>query len=139
MLSAESHVNADTVVATVNGTDITLGHMIVLKQRLPAQYQQLAPDVLFDGILDQLVQQTLLGQEVDEPFPRLATNTGQRERALCAQPKKSSVSRTLSTTDEALQAAYDAAYGDTGPETEYNASHILVETEDEAKALVDRT
>lgn len=34
---------ASAVVATVNGTDITLGHMIVLRENLPAQYQSL-PD-----------------------------------------------------------------------------------------------
>ncbi|MEO0946345.1 MAG: hypothetical protein AAFY06_16245, partial [Pseudomonadota bacterium] len=63
--SADGHATADTVVATVNGTEITLGHMIVLKQRLPAQYQQLPPNVLFDGIMNQLVQQTLLGETVE--------------------------------------------------------------------------
>ena len=40
-------------------------------------------------------------------------------------------------TDDALQKAYVEAYGDAEPESEYNASHILVETEDEAKALVE--
>ena len=56
---ADGHVNAETVVATVGDTEITLGHMIVLKARLPAQYQSLPGDVLFEGILDQMVQQTL--------------------------------------------------------------------------------
>ena len=64
-VQAEDAVDASTVVATVNGTEITVGHMIVLKQRLPAQYQQLSPDVLFNGVLDQLVQQTLLGEDVE--------------------------------------------------------------------------
>ena len=39
-------------------------------------------------------------------------------------------------TDEAIQAAYEDTYGNAEPETEYNASHILVETEEEAVALV---
>jgi len=38
--------------------------------------------------------------------------------------------------ETAVQAAYDAKYADQTAETEFNASHILVETEEEAKALV---
>ncbi len=39
-------------------------------------------------------------------------------------------------TDEVLQAAYDEKFADAEPTKEFNASHILVETEDEAKTLV---
>ena len=39
-------------------------------------------------------------------------------------------------SDEDLQAAYDEAYGNLPPEEEVNASHILVETEEEALALI---
>ena len=52
--------DASTVVATVNGTDITIGHMIVARATLPAQFQELPDEILFEGILEQLVQQTLL-------------------------------------------------------------------------------
>ena len=65
LATAQDAPDANTVVATVNGTEITLGHMLVLRQRLPQQYQQLPPEVLFNGILDQLVQQTLLGEQVE--------------------------------------------------------------------------
>lgn len=132
---AEDHVSADTVVATVNGTEIKLGHMIVLKQRLPAQYQQLAPEVLFDGILDQLVQQTLLGDAIESLSAGSQLTLDNERRALRAAEEIQRIVDTA-TTDEALQAAYDAAYGDASPEVEFNASHILVETEDEAAALV---
>ncbi len=62
---AAEEVTADTVVATVNGTNITLGHMIAVRDTLPANYQSLADEVLFKGILDQLVQQTALEQSVE--------------------------------------------------------------------------
>ena len=39
----------DRVVARVDGTEITLGHMmVVLRENLPAQYQSLPMDVLFN-------------------------------------------------------------------------------------------
>ena len=42
--------NAATVVATVNGTEITLGQMIALRENLPPQYLSLPDDVLFNHV-----------------------------------------------------------------------------------------
>lgn len=132
---AEEHASADMVVATVNGTDITLGHMLVLRQRLPQQYQQLAPEVLFEGILDQLVQQTLLGESRETLSTASQYVLDNETRALRASEELNEVVNAA-MTDEAIQEAYDRLYGAIDPETEYNASHILVETEEEAAALV---
>ena len=62
---AEDAPTAATVVAVVNGTEITLGHMIAARESLPEQYKSLPADVLFKGILDQLVQQTVLQQSAE--------------------------------------------------------------------------
>ena len=132
---AENHVAADTVVATVDGTEITLGHMIVLKQRLPAQYQQLPPEVLFEGILDQLVQQTLLGDQIEQLSVGSQIVIENETRSLRAAEEIQRIANEA-VTDEALQTAYETAFGNAEPETEYNASHILVETEEEARALI---
>ena len=132
---AEGHATADTVVATVNGTEITLGHMLVLRGRLPQQYQQLPPNVLFDGILDQLVNQTLLGEQVETLSTESRVTLENEERAIRAAEEVNRVLE-IAVTEEALQEAYDATFGSAEPETEYNASHILVETEEEAVALV---
>lgn len=133
---AENHVSAETVVATVNGQDITLAHMIVLKQRLPAQYQSLEPTVLFDGILDQLVQQTLLGELNPELSPGSKATLENEQRALRATEAIQIVVQN-SATDEALQEAYESSFAAAEPELEYNASHILVETEAEANAVIE--
>jgi len=133
---ADGHVNANTVVATVDGTEITLGHMIVLRQRLPQQYQQLPGDVLFNGIIDQLVQQTLLGNQIDTLSLGSQLTIENEERALRANQELQRVV-AAADTEEALQDAYTAAYGSVDPEEEYNASHILVESEEEAKELIE--
>jgi peptidyl-prolyl cis-trans isomerase C len=128
-------MSIDTVVATVNGTEITLGHMLVLRARLPQEYQQLEPQVLFDGILDQLVQQTVLGQEAGELDSVNRLLLANEERALLSSQVIAETARAA-TTDEAIQAIYDAEYATAGGEKEYNAAHILVETEEEAQAIV---
>lgn len=134
---ADSHITADTVVATVNGKELTLGHMIVLKQRLPQQYQTLPADVLFEGIMDQLVQQTILGEQVDEVSLGTRLTVENEARALRANEEIKRIA-TEAISDAALQAAYESTYGGAEPEKEYNASHILVRTEEEAAALVEQ-
>ncbi|MBT0957651.1 peptidylprolyl isomerase [Alphaproteobacteria bacterium KMM 3653] len=130
-------VTADTVVATVGGTDITVGHMIVARTTLPEQYKQLPDDVLFTGILDQLVQQTAISQTMTGELDREAQiNLANQRSAFLAGQVLSGIAEAAST-DEAIQEAYDAAYGgeNAGTELEFNAAHILVETEEEAVAI----
>ncbi|MGH1576060.1 peptidylprolyl isomerase [Planktotalea sp.] len=127
---------ADTVVATVNGVDITMGHMIVVRAGLPEQYRNLPDDALFTGILDQLIQQTVLADAAKGDTPlRVELALENERRALMAAEHMDSVLADA-VTDDAVQAAYDAKYAGAEPEKEFDASHILVETEDEAKDLV---
>ena len=133
--AAQERADPDMVVATVNGAQITLGHMIALRERLPEQYDQMPDEALFSGILDQLIQQAALAGRAGEP-PRSVDLTVENERrALLAREALADVADEA-ITDEALQAAYDRTFGGVEQQTEYNASHILVETEDEARQIV---
>ncbi len=133
---AEDTPTADTVVATVNGTAITLGHMIIAREALPDQYKALPPDVLFKGILDQLVQQTALEQSMDGKLTRRdMLHLDNEKRGYVSARALEAVVRGA-VTDEALQAAYDARFKDAAPQTEYNAAHILVADEAKAKELL---
>lgn len=125
---------ADTVVATVNGTEITLGQMVALRENLPQQYLTLPDDVLFKGILDQLVQQEVLAQSVTEMSKRDEANITNDRRGYLSGVVIGKVAEGA-VTDEALQKAYDDRFKDAEPQKEYHAAHILVKTEDEAKAL----
>jgi peptidyl-prolyl cis-trans isomerase C len=125
---------AETVVATVNGTQITLGHMVAVRETLPEQYQSLPDDVLFNGILDQLVQQTALQQSLGTPSLRdtlIVENTARQH--LSGVALQAVV--TTAVTDDAIKAAFDARFKDAVVQTEYNAAHILVDTEEKALAL----
>ena len=127
--------DASTVVATVNGTDITVGHMIVARATLPQRFQELPDEVLFTGILDQLVQQTLLAQSFDGDLPNRAKLSLENEtRSVTAGE---AIERLLSgaVTESAVQAAYEERFADAEATEEYNASHILVATEEEAQAI----
>ena len=133
--TAMMEVSADTVLATVNGDEITLGHVIATRGALPEQYQALPDEVLFEGILEQLIQQTLLSQAMGELSRKTELELENERRALIAGEKLDEVMNEA-LTEEALQKLYDETYGNAEPETEYNASHILVETREEAEDLI---
>lgn len=132
---AQEEMNLETVVATVNGKDITLGHMIVARASLPEQYQQLPDEVLFDGILDQLVQQTALSDTLTgELPPRVTLSLENETRSLtAAEAIEQSMAAPLAEAD--ILAAYEEQYANQEQEQEYNASHILVDTEEAALAI----
>ena len=126
---------AATVVATVNGTEITLGEMIVLRERLPAEYQALPDDVLFQGILDQLIQQTALAATVQDSLSKRDEIALMNERR--GYMTGVALQRVVESavTDAALQAAYDEMFKDFQGQTEYRAAHILVDSEEKAASL----
>jgi len=128
---------ADTVIATVGDTEITLGQMIITRAQLPQQYAQLPDDVLFTGVLDQLIQQQILADALTDVPGRVDFAVQNERRSLMAGETINNIT-TGAVTDEAIQAAYDARFADATPATEYNASHLLVETEEEAIAAQAR-
>ncbi|MCZ4352041.1 peptidylprolyl isomerase [Roseovarius aestuarii] len=135
-MAAEDAPTADTVVATVNGTDITLGHMLVLREGLPQQFAQLPAEVLFGGILDQLISQTLLMDAYEGDVSKRIERTLENERrALIATDEMTRIVEG-GLTEEAIAAAYKETYADAPDTTEYQAAHILVETEEKALELI---
>lgn len=135
----ETEASAETVVATVNGSDITLGQLIMLRAQLPAQYQQLPDDVIFTGLVEQLVNQQLLADTLEVEPKRVSIAISNELRSLRAGEVVNSLTAEP-VSDDDIQAAYDARFEGVEQEAEFNASHILVETEEDAieiKGLID--
>ncbi len=126
---------ADTVVATVNGVNITLGHVIVLRESLPEQYQSLPDEMLYNGLVEQLIQQVALEQTMGDTLPQHDQLRIENDRRNYLSGVVLQKVVTEAVTDETVKAAYDARVKNATPLTEYNAAHILVATEDEAKSL----
>ncbi|MCT4611163.1 MAG: peptidylprolyl isomerase [Pelagimonas sp.] len=125
----------DRVVATVNGTEITLGHMLLVRAALPEQYQQLPNEALWDGILEQLVQQEVLAQSPEAEETKRYMLAIQNERRALLASEVISTTAADAATEEAIQRAYNAEYASADEGKEFNASHILSETEAESQAI----
>ncbi len=130
-------VTADTVVATVGDTEITMGEVIVARTQLPPQYAQFPVDVLFDGLVDQLIQQQLLADEAGDASARIEYTLNNERRALMAADVITAIAES-SVTEADVQAAYDARFENAEDIPEFNAAHLLVETQEEADAAKAR-
>ena len=129
--------NLGQVVATVNGKEITVGHMMVAKAGLPEQYQMIPDDQLWDGLLEQLIQQEVLAQSGDAHETALVRlSMDNEQRSLMAAVAITSVARRAVNEAKVLE-IYQRDFVDVDKGKEYNASHILLDTEAEAQAVLE--
>ena len=130
-------VTADTVVATVGDTEITMGEVIIARTNLPQQYAQFPDEVLFTGLIDQLIQQQILSDALEAEPGRIAYTILNERRALRAGEVITEIAET-SVTPEQIQAVFDERFADAEEIPEFRAAHVLVDTEEEAAAAKTR-
>ncbi|MCY3982369.1 MAG: peptidylprolyl isomerase [Roseovarius sp.] len=137
---ADDDVNPDQVLAKVNGIEITLRHVIAMRIGLPPEYNQYDPDILFNGIIDELVRQTLLMQSIiDETTPGIRAMIDNETRAILSQ-EASNKAMFFNPSSETILQLYNIRYPENQARHEYHASHILVddlEKAEEVKTLLD--
>ena len=124
--------DANTILATVGETKITLGHVIALQSRLTTQYRNLDDSTLFNGILDQLIQQAVVAENVKKRnFSEIKYEYENQVRTYLANLHIEKITlRKLSETR--IKEFYESQYKASRSGKEFNASHILLETEAEA-------
>ncbi|MBT5853392.1 MAG: peptidylprolyl isomerase, partial [Rhodobacteraceae bacterium] len=116
---AQEAVSAETVVARVNGEAITLGHMLLVRESLPNEYKSLPDRQLFDGILEQLVQQTILSQKSSAPDSLQIRLTLENDRRLMRAARMIEQWSEQPISEGAIQDAYEAAYSGVDQGLEY--------------------
>jgi len=133
-MAAAEGPDADTVLARVNGVEITLGHMIVLYERVPAQVRTRPDAELFDDMLSQLIEQAAVAETAGPPTRAEARFIEILEREHITNNRLSAIAEAA-LTEEAVAGAYAARFAAAEARREYNAAHILVQTLEEAQAL----
>jgi peptidyl-prolyl cis-trans isomerase C len=131
-----------TVLATVNGKQITDEDLKMaaddLRGSIPTQLDGKARDAyLLDFLIDgELVAQKALAEKADQT-PEFAKKLAYQREKLLMESVLEQVAKTAAT-DAAIKAAYDEAAKAQKPQQEIHARHILVGTEEEAKAALKR-
>ncbi len=130
--------SVDSALAEVDGVTLTLGELIAIRRELPDQYQALPDEVLFNGIVEQMIDQMLLAQAAKsaglDQRPTISLNLLNQQRAILADAYLSEAVAAR-VTPEAVEALYQERYLDAEPRQEVRAGHILVETEEKAAEL----
>lgn len=130
---AADEVTSETVLATVDGVDVTVGQMIVVRETLPEQYQSLPDDVLFNAILDQIIQQQLLAQSYKGNDPKRLVFTLENQRRLMLAEAAIEETLDAGVSAEDVQTRYEEKFvANYEGAPEFDASHILVETVEKA-------
>lgn len=126
------------VVATVNGQPVTRQDVIDSAQSLPPQVQQQI-DQLFPQLLNRLIGFKLVGMKgtadglADDPEVKAEIQRF-AEQAVTQAYFKRFIEKAV--TEDAIKAVYDQDLKDHPPQLEIEARHILLKTEDEAKAII---
>lgn len=125
-----------TVVATVEGREVTVADLKVTLRSLPEQYRQLPPEVLLPGLIDQVVQQEALAATVEEVPADVERELDAQRRSRIAAL---AITRHLegAVSEEEVRAAYDAEVAGFEGAEQYDASHILLESEEDALAAIE--
>jgi len=126
-------------VGTLNGDPIWLDEIMAVAQTLPPEYREGGLAGLYSQLVDEVANSRLAaaaGRDSGLDQQEQVANAMQlaADRVLAEAYMTDLVAAQI--TDEAIQTAYDNFVADEASRETVTASHILVETEDEAKAVI---
>jgi len=129
----------DPVVAIVNGQSIRLSELEVAQQALPPQYRNVPLSSVFPALLDRIIDSKLA--VADGRKNKIPDDPAFKKRMAFVEDQVLQdfwLQREIAkrVTAEKMQQRYQERLKSTPPEEEVRARHILVSTDDEAKALI---
>ena len=131
---AEQQAKEDNpVLVTVNGVAITASEFQHFVSRLAQRTT--AEDAIREMINIELINQAARDDKFMQD-PELQMEIKRVTSALIAQTYLQNHLSSLEITDEQLQDRYDSKYQQAEKASEYNANHILVKTEEEARDVI---
>ncbi len=138
-IAADAEKKDDYVVATVNGSEIYFSDLMEAQRDMGAQAQAMPLEMIQNLLINSIADRKMVAakarmegiHKTDDFKKRMITV---EEGVLSRQFLNGFAESKM--TDDAVKAAYDDMVKDFKPEKEVHARHILVKTEDEAKAII---
>jgi peptidyl-prolyl cis-trans isomerase C len=128
----------DPVVARVNGVDIHVSDLALAEEEVGANMPQMGSDQKRDYLITYLADIVILAQAAQQ---QKIADRPDVQRHIEFERNKALMEALLqdagdaAVNDDAMHKVYDEAVKQMPPEQEVHARHILVPTEDEAKAI----
>jgi peptidyl-prolyl cis-trans isomerase C len=138
VLGSPVRAQDDPVVARVNGTDVRQSDLAMAEEDLGGNIPQMTPEAKREYLITFMGDMLLVAKAAEAK--KMADSTAFKQKLAYARTKLLMESYLQSeakaaVTDAELHKVYDEAIGQMKAEPEVHARHILVETEDEAKAV----
>jgi peptidyl-prolyl cis-trans isomerase C len=130
--------DSDPVVARANGVDIRQSDLVLAEDEIGSGMPQMPPEQRRDYLITYLADIIILSQAADQQKLGDRPDVKHRiefERNKVLMETMLEDAGKAAVTDEAMHKVYDDAVKQVAPEQEVHARHILVATEDEAKAI----
>ena len=140
--SSEAPASAsDPVIARVNGVNITQGDLTLAEEDVGGEMQAVSPEAKRENLISYLADIIMVTQAAEKK--NLADNPDFKRRLAFLRNKllmgyELQQEAKTALTDEALHQTYDEAARSMAGQEEVRARHILVEGEDEAKAVLEQ-
>jgi peptidyl-prolyl cis-trans isomerase C len=140
--SSEAPASAsDPVIARVNGVDIKQSDLALAEEDVGADMQAASPEAKREHLISYLADIIMVTQAADKK--NIADNPDFKRRLAFLRSKllmgyELQQEAKTALTDEALKQTYDEAVKSMSGQEEVRARHILVEGEDEAKAILEQ-
>jgi peptidyl-prolyl cis-trans isomerase C len=129
---------SNPVLAKVNGQEIRQSDVAIAEEELGPSLQQMDPATRKDNLLAFLIDMKIVAKAAED---KKVDNTDEFKKRLTFTRNRLLMDSLLAsegkaaTTDDAMKKVYEEASKQITGEQEVHARHILVETEDEAKAI----
>ena len=138
---APASSTSDPVIARVNGVDIKQSDLALAEEDVGADMQAASPEAKREHLISYLADIIMVTQAADKK--NLADNPDFKRRLAFLRNKllmgyELQQEAKTALTDEALRQTYDEAVKSMSGQEEVRARHILVEGEDEAKAILEQ-
>ena len=128
----------DKVLATVNGQNVTESQLEIAAAQSKVNYNEITPaqkKLLTEALINrQLVLDEAIKAKYDKT-PDIAARVKALTESYIAANYLATIAKEFKIDEQSMQAYYDKNVVGNTPK-EYKARHILVKTEDEAKALI---
>jgi peptidyl-prolyl cis-trans isomerase C len=130
--------DANTVIAKVNGADIKQGDLTVAEEELGPSLAQMDPATRRENLIAFLIDMKIVGKAAED---KKVADGADFKQKLAFTRNRLLMDSLLATegkaalTDDAMKKVYQEAIQKVAGEKEVHARHILLPTEDEAKAV----
>lgn len=134
----QSNITKDEAAIVVNGQFISKAALDTLTKEVTQRSR--GQKIPKDKLIDELIKRELLIQEAKnkhlDQSPEIVERLAMMQSSLLSQAAVEDYIKSNPVTDAELKAEYDKQIGNGKEGTEFKARHILVKTEDAAKAVI---